>query len=123
MCDTHDSAIYDDLNRRQKFPTPILETKKSGLIYLEDRSTDMTIAERTSNVFRSPKSLATSTNTAFGYTEDDGFSSWEIIPSGIDILVNHGRPAGCDVPWKALWKVAQCFMSLGTCILPTGPLP
>ncbi|PUU73059.1 Metallo-dependent phosphatase-like protein, partial [Tuber borchii] len=95
--------------------------KGSGLFYLEDESTDVTIGRRTLKIFGSPKSLASSTNTAFGYTEDDDFSSWGTVPPDVDILVTHGPPAGylsdekngCDELRKALWRVRPMLHVFG----------
>ncbi|KAG0640574.1 Metallo-dependent phosphatase-like protein, partial [Tuber brumale] len=97
------------------------EAKESGIIYLEDESAHVKIAGRTFKVFGSPKSLATSTNTAFGYSEDDDFSSWEIVPHDVDILVTHGPPAvylsddenGCSGLLKALWRVRPMLHVFG----------
>jgi len=120
-CEARDAAIHDDLYERQQCRAAFREARKSGIIYLEDESTDVTIVGRTFKVFGSPKSLATSTNTAFGYSGDDGFSSWEIVPLGVDILVTHGPPAGylsddrngCDGLLKALWRVRPMLHVFG----------
>ncbi|PUU73859.1 Metallo-dependent phosphatase-like protein, partial [Tuber borchii] len=97
------------------------EAEESGIFYLEDESTDVTIGGRTFHVFGSPKSLAISTNTAFGYSEDDDFASWKIVPPDVDILVTHGPPAGypsddmngCDGLRKALWRVRPMLHVFG----------
>ena len=120
-CDARDAAIYDDLYERQQCRAAFREAKKSGIIYLEDESTDVTITGRTFKIFGSPKSLATSTNTAFGYSEEDSFSSWEIVPPDVDILVTHGPPAGylsddrngCVELRKALWRVRPMLHVFG----------
>jgi len=120
-CEARNAAIYDDLYERRKCRAAFREAKKSGIIYLEDERTDVTIAGRTFKVFGSPKSLATSTNSAFGYSGDDGFSSWEIVPLDIDILVTHGPPAGylsddrngCVGLLKALWRVRPMLHAFG----------
>jgi len=120
-CEARHAAIYDDLYEHRKCRAAFREAKKSGIIYLEDESTDVTIAGRTFKVFGSPKSLATSTNTAFGYSEDDGFSSWEIVSLDVDIRVTHGPPAGylsddsngCVGLRKALWKVRPMLHVFG----------
>ena len=109
-CETWDAAIYNDLCERQQCRAAFREAKESGIFYLEDESMDVAIGGRTFRVFGSPKSLATSSNTAFGYSEDDDFSSWKIIPPDVDILVTHGPPVGylsddrngCDGLRKAL---------------------
>ena len=92
--------------------------KGSGLSI--SKSTDVIIGGRTCKVFGSPKSLATSTNTSFGYSEDDDFSSWKIVPLAVDILVTHGPPAGylsdrngCDGLWKVLWRVSPMLHVFG----------
>ena len=120
-CDARDAAIYNDLCERQQCRAAFREAKGSGIFYLEDESTDVTIGERTFKVFGSPKSLATSPNTAFGYSEDDDFSSWKIAPPDVDILVTHGPPAGylsddkngCDGLRKALWRVRPMLHVFG----------
>ncbi|PWW75401.1 Metallo-dependent phosphatase, partial [Tuber magnatum] len=111
----HDRALD------HKCDAPFREARESGIIYLEDESTHVTIAGRIFKVFGSPKSLATSTNTAFGYSEDDDFSLWDIIPAGVDILVTHGPPAGylsddkngCDGLLNALWRVRPMLHVFG----------
>jgi len=128
-CETRDASIYNDLYKRRECRAEFREGEKSDIIYLEDQSTDATIGGWSYKVFGSPKSLATSTNTAFGHLDDDSFS-WEIIPPGVDILVTHGPPTwylsddknGRDGLRRALRRFAHCFMSLGTCTLPTGLL-
>ncbi|RPA94071.1 Metallo-dependent phosphatase, partial [Choiromyces venosus 120613-1] len=120
-CEARDAAIYNDLYERQQCRAAFREAKESGIIYLEDESAHVTIAGRTFKVFGSPKSLAASTNTAFGYSEDDDFSSWEIIPHDVDILVTHGPPAvylsddenGCGGLLKALWRVRPILHVFG----------
>ncbi|KAG0129325.1 Metallo-dependent phosphatase-like protein [Tuber indicum] len=120
-CDARDVAIYNDLSERQECRAAFRQAKESGIIYLEDESTHVIIAGRTFKVFGSPKSLATLTNTAFGYSEDDDFSWWEIIPPDVDILVTHGPPAGylsddrngCDGLLKALWRVRPMLHVFG----------
>ncbi|KAG0638823.1 hypothetical protein HOY80DRAFT_887264 [Tuber brumale] len=105
--DAGDAAVYSNLNERQKC------RQRNPEPYILKMSTHVTIAGRAFKVFGSPKSLATSTNTVFGYSEDDSFSSWEITPPDVDILVTHGPPAGylsgdsngCDGLLKALWRV------------------
>ncbi|CUS12346.1 unnamed protein product [Tuber aestivum] len=120
-CDARDAAIYNDLYERQQCRAAFREARESGVIYLEDESTDVTIAGRAFKIFGSPKSLARSTNTAFGYSEDDSFSVWNIIPAGVDILVTHGPPAGylsddengCDGLLNALWRVRPMLHVFG----------
>ncbi|CUS12407.1 unnamed protein product [Tuber aestivum] len=120
-CDARDAAIYNDLYERQQCRAAFREARESGIIYLEDESTHVTIAGRTFKVFGSPKSLARSTNTAFGYSEDDAFSLWDMIPAGVDILVTHGPPAvylsddknGCDGLLNALWRVRPMLHVFG----------
>ena len=120
-CEARDAAIYNDLCERQQCRAAFREAKGSGIFYLEDESADVTIGGRTFKVFGSPKSLATSTNTAFGYLEDDDFSSWKIVPPDVDILVTHGPPAGylsddrngCDGLRKALWRIRPMLHVFG----------
>jgi hypothetical protein len=84
----------------------------SGLTYLCDEATELTIRDRTVRVFGSPRTPRYG-NFAFRYPRASGAEHWERVPTGTDILVTHGPPKGhcdqnglgCEGLLAALWRV------------------
>jgi hypothetical protein len=111
-CDSRDAAVYDDIEERAECREAFRTA--SGIVYLENNGIEICVNGRIIKVWGSPRSLATTQQTCFGYTSGkDAQDLWAQIPDDTDILITHGPPLGymdkyglgCEELRKALWRV------------------
>ncbi|KAF8464246.1 Metallo-dependent phosphatase-like protein [Kalaharituber pfeilii] len=118
FCDSRDAAQYDDLCQRIALRGVFYIARSKRIIYLENTGVTLTVRGRKIRVWGSPCSLATSKQTAFGYSSQQAQELWAQVPEGTDILLTHGPPLGyldndgcagknlgCIELTKALWRV------------------
>ncbi|RFU34436.1 hypothetical protein B7463_g1919, partial [Scytalidium lignicola] len=120
-CDLRDAAIHNDLTQRIKCREEFHSSSK--FIYLENTRTTIHLHNgRTLKIWGSPASLATSSQTCFGYCATEAEQQWDQIPDDTDILITHGPPLGyldgekmlgCKVLTKTLWRVRPLLHVFG----------
>jgi Icc-related predicted phosphoesterase len=109
-CDTRDAAQYSDHDERIACRHAFQTTP--GITYLENSGVVIKVCGRELMVWGLPGSLSKSTQTAFGYREEEADKLWAQIPEGVDVLVTHGPPRGyldagmgCAGLTRALWRI------------------
>lgn len=110
-CDQRDGEIFQDIPERLACRKRFSDNF-GGITYLENSGTEINIGGRKLKIWGSPGSLASSKQTAFGYTCEEAKSYWEEVPDDTDILITHGPPAGyldtalgCLELEALLWRV------------------
>ncbi|RDL37056.1 uncharacterized protein BP5553_04489 [Venustampulla echinocandica] len=131
-CDERDATLYNDLDARIAYREAFDNTL--GVTYLCNNSTIVRAGDRMLRIWGSPGSIATSRQTAFGYTAGSMAEElWEQTPKDIDILITHGPPLGyldgdnnlgCCTLLAALWQIrpllhvfGHVHQSRGRCVL------